>query len=82
MKKSKRIFAALILALSIVLPVILVIPASASVSWPSFNADKPIHVYTIQAENKDVYKSNHDIDSGHYTEKNDEIKIRKIYDNT
>ena len=80
MKKIKRILAALILTLSIFFSVVSVIPASASVSWPSFNADKPIHVYTIQAENKDVYKSNHDIDSGHYTEKNDEIKIRKIYD--
>lgn len=79
MKKTKSIFAALILILSIISPVVSVIPASASVSWPSFNADKPIHVYTIQAENKDVYKSNHEKDSGHYTEKNDEIKIRDIY---
>ena len=79
MKKTKRILAVLILTLSIIFPVVSVIPASASVSWPSFNADKPIHVYTIQAEDKDVYKSNHEIDSGHYTEKDDEIKIRNIY---
>ena len=56
------------------------VSAQAGVNWPAFSSSRPIIVYTIKAGNCAVYDSSHRKESGHYTEKGDEVHILSISD--